>query len=236
MSVKNDTGFKKQQLGYERVSSAHDRCSDVIDNLLEKQGLAHEPFEIYLRAFKEEGELEVWTRKKGDTEFRLLKNYAICAKSGSLGPKRKQGDKQVPEGFYHVDRFNPMSHYHLSLGVNYPNRSDLRRSDSKQPGGDIFIHGKCVTIGCLPITDAQIEELYLLCVEVKDRGVDHIPITFFPLRMDPKNYSKLISKENPSTEVKELWSVLKSAYDYFNIEKKLPSIRFEPDGSHIIGA
>jgi murein L,D-transpeptidase YafK len=228
--------FKERQLDFERVRNAHYRLSNSLDLLLKSKALDNQPFSIYLRAFKEEGELEVWSRKQGDLNYQLFKNYSICAKSGSLGPKRKQGDKQVPEGFYHIDRFNPKSDYHLSLGVNYPNQSDLKRSDSKQPGGDIFIHGDCVTIGCLPITDAQIEELYLLCVEVKSRGINHIPITFFPRRLEPKNYSNLLSEYEPSNEVKELWSALKSAYDYFNTEKKLPSIRFEVDGSHVIGA
>lgn len=235
MTSQHGNGFKQEQLQYERVSTAHKRCAKTIVQLLAVQGIVNEPFELYLRAFKEEGELEVWSRKEGKSEFHLLKNYSICAKSGTAGPKRKQGDKQVPEGFYHIDRFNPMSQYHLSLGVNYPNPSDLKRSDAKRPGGDIFIHGKCVTIGCLPMTDDYIEELYLLCVEAKDRGIANIPVTFFPNRLTPKNFSKHRDDYEHSEEVLELWSSLKVAYDYFNTEKKLPTIRFETDGTHRIG-
>lgn len=227
--------FKQSQLEYDRVRNANDRLSDNIDLLLNSNKIGEHPFDIYLRAFKEEGELELWSRRKGTSGFQLMKSYVICAKSGSIGPKRKQGDKQVPEGFYHISRFNPMSNYHLSLGVNYPNPSDQERSDSQKPGGDIFIHGNCVTIGCLPMTDEHIEEIYLLCVAAKDRGIGNIPITFFPSRLDPDKYSELMSDPLFSEDVKELWSSLKSAYDYFNTEKKLPPVRFEGDGSHHIG-
>ncbi len=193
------------------------------------------PFDIYFRAFKEEGELELWSRKQGTSSFQLMKSYDICAKSGSIGPKSEEGDRQVPEGFYLISRFNPMSKYHLSLGINYPNPSDLKRSGAARPGGDIFVHGNCVTIGCLPMTDEHIEEIYLLCIEAKDRGADEIPITIFPKRLDPKNYSELMSDERYSPQVKELWSSLKSAYDYFYTEERPPSLRFDSDGKIHLG-
>ena len=71
--------------------------------------------------------------------------------SGTMGPKRLQGDYQVPEGFYYINEFNPNSNYHLHLGLNYPNASDKILSDSLRPGGDIYIHGSCVSIGCIPL-------------------------------------------------------------------------------------
>src|SRR5690606_11025729 len=103
---------------------------------------------------------------KNGEKFTLVKTYPVCSSSGLPGPKRKKGDRQTPEGFYHIDRFNPQSAFHLSLGINYPNSSDkiLGHSD---PGGDIFIHGSCVTIGCVPLTDDLIKEVYVLAVEAK---------------------------------------------------------------------
>ena len=77
---------------------------------------------------------------------------------GQPWPQATQGDSQVPEGFYHMDRFNPLSNFHLSLGVSYPNQSDRILGASGRLGGDIFIHGDCVTIGCVPITDEGIRE------------------------------------------------------------------------------
>jgi murein L,D-transpeptidase YafK len=103
---------------------------------------------------------------------------------GSLGPKRIQGDYQVPEGFYYVNEFNPNSNYHLALGLNYPNASDKILSDSVQPGGDIYIHGSCVTTGCIPIKDDQIEELYVLTTFARNLGQDFIPVHIFPVRFN----------------------------------------------------
>lgn len=106
--------------------------------------------------------------------FRLIKDYQICSLSGELGPKRQQGDLQVPEGFYWIDRFNPASNFYLSLGINYPNQFDRILGKSGELGGDIFIHGGCVTIGCIPITDDKIKELYLIAVEAKSNGQDGV--------------------------------------------------------------
>ena len=90
------------------------------------------------------------------------------------------GDYQVPEGFYYINEFNPKSEYHFALGLNYPNASDHILSDSIQPGGDIYIHGSCVTTGCIPITDGQIEELYVLGGPCQGPGRGFYPRTYFP--------------------------------------------------------
>jgi murein L,D-transpeptidase YafK len=109
----------------------------------------------------------VGKKNTSDQEFLHIKTYTVCATSGLIGPKRMQGDLQIPEGFYYIDRFNPYSNFYLSLGINYPNTSDRILGDKNNLGGDIFIHGDCVTIGCLPITDSEIKELYIFCVEAK---------------------------------------------------------------------
>jgi murein L,D-transpeptidase YafK len=109
---------------------------------------------VLLLAYKEEQTLEIWTE---DTPaWVLLQSYDICAASGVLGRKRKEGDLQVPEGLYHVNRFNPKSNFFLSLGINYPNDADRAVADPTSPGGDIFIHGGCQSVGCLAMTDESI--------------------------------------------------------------------------------
>jgi murein L,D-transpeptidase YafK len=110
-------------------------------------------FNLYIRVFKAEKELEMWVFNKDS--FQLFKTYAICNMSGTLGRKYKQGDKQVPEGFYCIERFNPKSNFHLSLGLNYPNQADAFFSDKSNPGGDIFIHGDCVSVGCMAGYDGR---------------------------------------------------------------------------------
>jgi hypothetical protein len=104
--------------------------------------------------------------------------------AGELGPKRKQGDNQTPEGFYAISYFNPRSDFHLSLHIDYPNRRDRAAgADGVKLGGDIFIHGGCLSEGCLAITDEGIRELYWLAVEARSVGQRRIPVHIFPARL-----------------------------------------------------
>jgi murein L,D-transpeptidase YafK len=160
--------------------------------------------------------------------------YKICRTSGDLGPKRKQGDKQIPEGFYHINRFNPYSNFYLSLGLNYPNTSDKILGLKGDLGGDIFIHGSCVTIGCMPITNNRIKELYIFCVEAKNNGQQTIPVTIFPRELTHDNFEELKRKYNNDADKMGLWRDLKKGYELFNETKQLPSIVFLSSGRHTI--
>jgi murein L,D-transpeptidase YafK len=159
--------FKDLQKKYARVRKAYNDKEANMIALLKNKKIDQSKMEIYIRAFKSEKELELWGKNTSDQEFLHIKTYTVCATSGLIGPKRMQGDLQIPEGFYYIDRFNPYSNFYLSLGINYPNTSDRILGDKNNLGGDIFIHGDCVTIGCLPITDSEIKELYIFCVEAK---------------------------------------------------------------------
>jgi murein L,D-transpeptidase YafK len=121
---------------------------------------------VTLIAYKRERQLEVWGRESGD--WSLISTYRIRAASGARGPKLRQGDFQVPEGEYRLTLLNPNSSYHLSIRVDYPNARDRRfagRDRRTNLGGDIYIHGKAVSIGCLAMGDAAIEDLFLLVAE-----------------------------------------------------------------------
>jgi L,D-transpeptidase catalytic domain len=147
-----------------------------------KAGVAYPPTEIVLIAIKDEKKLELWARDSGP--FKLIRHYGIKAASGMRGPKLKQGDRQVPEGIYHISRLNPNSNYHLSMKVDYPNQFDRDHAidDGRTDlGGDIFIHGKAVSAGCLAMGDAAIEELFVLSAHV---GTDNIRIIIAP--SDPR--------------------------------------------------
>jgi murein L,D-transpeptidase YafK len=235
MNAPTDT-FKDEQKKYPRVRQAYkDKESQMLSHLKDKKIDASE-LEIYIRAFKSEKKLQLWGKNKSDDRFSLIKTYDVCATSGKLGPKRKQGDGQIPEGFYHIDRFNPYSSFYLSLGINYPNRSDRILGNKKNPGGDIFIHGDCVTIGCLPITDQEIKELYIFCVEAKNNGQNKIPVHIFPSELTEETYESLCEVYKKSTEKLDLWKELKLAYDIFNDSKKNPDIEFLNNGRHKICA
>jgi murein L,D-transpeptidase YafK len=130
--------------------------------------IAYPPPRLALVGLKQEKTLEVWA-SEASGDWRRLRSYPVLAASGGPGPKRKEGDLQVPEGVYRLTGFNPNSRYHLSIRVDYPNDDDRQaaRIDGRTGiGGDIFIHGRAVSIGCLAIGDAAIEELYTLLADV----------------------------------------------------------------------
>ncbi|HEY4936504.1 MAG TPA: L,D-transpeptidase family protein, partial [Puia sp.] len=184
--------FLDNQKSFPKISEMMGREEDTLQKQFQAKQLVWPARYVYIRSFKYDSEMEVWVKNKQGEKYKYFKTYKICALAGSLGPKRMAGDYQVPEGFYYINEFNPRSLYHLSLGLNYPNASDRMLCDLSQPGGDIYIHGSCVTTGCIPITDGQIEELYVLTAHAKDMGQDFIPVHIFPVNFDnPKSVAYL---------------------------------------------
>ncbi|MFN4122342.1 MAG: murein L,D-transpeptidase family protein [Flavobacteriales bacterium] len=204
--------FAHSQKKFQRVRAAYANHEAETKKELQLKNLNLSKLELAFIAYKAEDKLMLYARNRGDKKFILFKQYKICAKSGKLGPKRKQGDMQVPEGLYHIDRFNPSSLYHLSLGINYPNASDRVLANKASPGGDIFIHGECVTIGCLPMTNKVIEQIYLLAVEAKNAGQKKIPMYIFPFEMNEANLKKYSAEHQPH---EEFWKNLQKAYTFF---------------------
>lgn len=142
---------------------------------LEKASIDGYPEKLIIAAFKEELMLQVYAMVNGNIKF--IKEYPFTATSGGLGPKLKHGDLQIPEGIYGVEYFNPNSKYHLSIKVSYPNEFDRSKSTLgkvSQMGGDIFIHGKNVTVGCIPIGDEAIEEVFFLCQKANKEDIEII--------------------------------------------------------------
>ncbi|HVY74554.1 MAG TPA: L,D-transpeptidase family protein, partial [Puia sp.] len=190
---------------------------------------------VYIRSFKYDSELEVWVKNKSTDKFKLFKTYRICAMAGSLGPKRMAGDYQVPEGFYYINEFNPKSLYHLSLGLNYPNESDKLLSDLSQPGGDIYIHGSCVTTGCIPITNEQIEELYVLAAHAKDLGQDFIPVHIFPVNFNnPRSVAYLNRFLFQFNEYAGFERSMRNAFYYFEKNREIPPVIVNEKGEYVI--
>jgi murein L,D-transpeptidase YafK len=226
-------GFKQSQLSYPRVREAYREKGDSLLALLSVFHLDPGEIELYHRVFKQEKICEIWARKKGENRFKKLKTYTICRTSGVPGPKRMQGDLQIPEGFYHLVAFNPWSNFHLSMSIDYPNRSDQILGMQGNLGGDICIHGSCVTIGCIPLTDEVIKEVYLLCIEARNNGQVNIPITIYPARMKGESYNKLIQEYDDRDRL-SLWSDLKTAYEFFERNCRMPEVTFLRDGRHRI--
>ncbi|HEY3430502.1 MAG TPA: L,D-transpeptidase family protein, partial [Cyclobacteriaceae bacterium] len=179
-----------------------------------------------------EQKLEVWVKENGKQKFVLLHTYDFCTSSGTLGPKRKEGDLQIPEGVYYINHFNPLSNFYLSLGLNYPNASDKILSHKTSPGGSIYIHGNCVTIGCIPITDDKIKELYVLAVEARNNGQEKIPVHVFPTRWDAGVTMELTKEQKADEATSAFWKNLESVYNDFQLSKELKLIRVNSKGEY----
>lgn len=221
------SGFYKEQLRFSRVRDAVATHGEELKNRLATKGLKPDNFELFIRAFKSEKEVEIWVKNKDTLQYQLLYTFSFCVLSGQLGPKRQQRDLQVPEGLYHIDRFNPYSNFHLSLGTNYPNLSDKKRAMGNT-GGNIFIHGDCVSIGCIPINQS-IEVLYLLAVWAKDAGQLKIPVYIYPMHLNTQN----LEVKQQHKHIK-LWKELAPFYQYFEKHKQIAKFTILPDGSYHI--
>lgn len=218
----------------ERVAKARARCGAEVKRACRAAGVSYPPNELYLRAFKKEGILECWARGKRGGPYKLVKSYAIRAGSGVPGPKRREGDLQVPEGFYHIDLFNPESSFHLSMRVDYPNASDRILSDPERPGFDIYLHGGSASVGCVALGDDPIEEAYLLALDASRSGRP-IPIHLFPARMSGPEWEKFRASEIAERpELAAFWASLEPAYLSFERTRTLPAIEVAPDGRYVV--
>lgn len=225
--------FLNFQKKHERVTTAIENKEQLIIKKLQERDISLNELNILIVAYKYEKELEVLVKKKTATTYKKLASYPICHSSGDIGPKRKHRDGQVPEGFYYVDRFNPKSSFHLSFGINYPNESDKIKSNASHLGGNIFIHGACVTIGCLPMTDDKIEEIYLYAINAKNNGQEKIPVYIFPFKMTNEKFNKSKNIYKNNTELINFWTNIKTGYDQFQQEKKELNFSINSSGDYV---
>jgi len=217
-----------------KTNDIFNKKEDTLRLEFAKKGLQWPAKYVYIRSFKYDAQLEVWVKNDAREQFKLFKTYRVCMQSGTMGPKRFQGDYQVPEGFYYINEFNPNSNYHLSLGLNYPNASDRILSDSLRPGGDIYIHGSCVSVGCIPVTDDQIEELYVIASYARSNGQDFIPVHVFPIKYSVKKsmeYLNTTTKKNQ--QLQQFALQLREAYDKFEEKKQIPLVLVNKKGQYV---
>lgn len=174
---------------------------------------------VLIRAYKKEAELEIW-KMKGNGEYVHVKTFPMCRWSGQLGPKRREGDRQVPEGFYTITpgQMNPNSAYYLSFNVGYPNALDRAQGYT---GGNIMVHGACSSAGCFSMTDQQIEEIYAIAREAFAGGQRQIQMQSYPFRMTPENLAK--HRLDPNMP---FWRQLKDGSDRFEVTKREPQVSF----------
>jgi murein L,D-transpeptidase YafK len=227
--------FINYQKSFPAVNEAMGKRMDTLIQQFSGKGISWPAQEVYFRCFKIDKRLELWVKDGVKPGYQLFKTYKICGLSGKPGPKRKEGDRQIPEGFYYINNFNPNSNFHLSLGLNYPNMSDKILADAVKPGGDIYIHGDCVSVGCLAMTDVQIEDLYILGTIAKSNGQDFIPVHIFPGNFENPKSRILIQKlVNENESYAPYIKSLQSVFYHFEKEKELPAILINGKGEYVI--
>ncbi len=222
-----------KELAFPRVRRAYAAKRGAVRSLFTAAGVTR-PAAVFFRVFKRERVLEVWARGERSDAFVLLKRYPICRISGRPGPKRQRGDLQVPEGFYTLDLFNPVSRFLLSMRVSYPNAVDRARGRGRELGGDIYIHGGCASIGCIAVGDEWIQELYVIALEARDAGQRRIPVHVFPTRLDDRGMLWLARTYTRRYVDYPFWQSLQAGYLAFERAHRLPDIR-EVDGRYVLG-
>lgn len=217
-----------------RVIVANQNKYTTVESWFNEKGLSFPTNRIFWRAFKWNKVLELWAFSEDSARYIMVKSLPICEVIGDLGPKRKEGDLQIPEGFYYLENFNPYSKYHLSIKISYPNKSDSIFGSPGQLGGDIYIHGGCETIGCIPITDTLMEAVYLINLYARSLGQKLIPFHIFPTKLSMTNYNKMKREYfNGRVELLDFWANLKEGYDFFEKRKYPPQVEINDFGKYI---
>jgi murein L,D-transpeptidase YafK len=180
---------------------------------------------VFIRVFKQENELELWIQDKH--EYKLYKTYIICFNSGTLGPKLKEGDRQSPEGFYHVspDQMNPWSDFHLSFNLGYPNEYDQAYNRS---GSALMVHGRCSSDGCFAMTDYYMDEIYTLVHAALEQSQVRFQVHIFPFRLNEENM-----KNHQNSSWYPFWTNLKKGYEFFEYYHIPPLITVE-NGHYVV--
>lgn len=190
---------------------------DTLDLMAKKNTTRSAP--VLVRAYKKESEIEVW-KLNAQGQYVHLKTYPVCRWSGQLGPKKKEGDRQVPEGFYSVaaSQMNPNSAYWLSFNVGYPNPMERAMGRS---GGDIMVHGTCSSRGCFAMTNDQVEEIYAVMREAFNGGQRNVQFQSYPFRMTAENLARF--RHDPNIA---FWKNLKEGSDHFEVTKQEPKVDY----------
>jgi murein L,D-transpeptidase YafK len=150
----------------------------IIKSEFKEKALIFPPNKMIFLGLKEEKQLQIFVETQAG--WNLFTTYPILKASGTAGPKLKEGDRQVPEGFYQILSLNPNSSFHLSLELDYPSQEDrhiAKKENRSNLGGEIFIHGKESSIGCLAMGDENIEKIFYLAYKV---GLKNIEVVISP--------------------------------------------------------
>lgn len=212
--------------GYLRTQRAHENRLPVVKELFEAAGVPFPPAQIAMVAYKSENQLEVWASAEQGGRAEKIATYGICAASGDLGPKRYEGDMQVPEGYYVLSYGWAESNFHLEMRVSYPNMVDKVLGPKNRPlGGDIMIHGACASIGCLAMGDERAEELWVM---MKTMGDAKVKVFIYPGR----DMSALLADPRYAAH-HSFWRNLEEGRDLFLREHRIIGVKADWHGVYM---
>jgi murein L,D-transpeptidase YafK len=210
-----------ESIGSDRLEAVRARVEPSLKRALATADLRYGA-PVFVRVLKEENELELWMESAVGKPWKLFRKWKIANYSGTLGPKLKEGDMQAPEGFYEVGlkQLNPMSRFHLSFNIGYPNAYDRHHG---RTGSLIMVHGSNVSIGCFAMTDPVIEEVYLLVEAALKKGQKAVPVHVFPFRMSEE---RLVRAEAEVSKWARFWrEELRPGYEAFEKTGVPPGIQ-----------
>jgi murein L,D-transpeptidase YafK len=213
----------------DRVALAYRHCEAELRSQVEAANCTWGAA-VAMVVYKHEMRMDVYLEQDNGQWIRF-KSMPICAASGRPGRKLREGDRQVPEGFYRVSVFNPKSNFHLSLGINYPNDADRHVADPNHPGGDIYVHGGCASIGCCAMTDEGIEPLYVLCDAAKRAEKPAAKVMILPCHFDETD---LQWRSDEFAQWQKFWSGLREGWSWFIQHKSWPIMEVDSTGNYML--
>ncbi len=232
VSTRPEPEPSRVQAGFSRVEAARQRQAAALRRLFARARV-DAPGQLVIVVYKAERRLELLGFSRRSGRYVPVATYPMLATSGVLGPKRRSWDHQIPEGFYRVAALNPVSLYHLSLLVDYPNRSDRLLGDRRDPGDDIFIHGDHVSDGCIAIGDSAIEQVYLAVLESRAQGHD-VPVEILPCRFTDSSCRALLRREaEGKPELAAFWSNLAAGFEQFERSGTPPRVSVTASGRYV---
>ena len=173
----------------------------------------------HVRIYKQEARLELWLAGS-DGRYALFRSYDICAFSGDLGPKLREGDRQAPEGFYKVRKaqLNPASRHHLAFNLGFPNEYDRQHG---RTGSALMVHGGCSSVGCYAITDAHVDEVYAVVEAALRQGQDGVDVHVFPFAMSQDGVAAAEAAGHPHAD---FWANLLEGHQLFMRHGRPPEV------------
>lgn len=199
-----------------RSRAAYEAQTSSVKSALAEKGLTlGNP--VFLQITKQPAELTAYVQD-ADGRFQPYRAWPVCAVSGGLGPKMREGDMQAPEGFYTVrpGQMNPASSFHLSFNLGYPNAFDRANG---RTGSFLMVHGSCASVGCFAMTDPVIEEIWTLMQAAFEGGQSEVKVHIFPFPMTDANMTSHAASEHAA-----FWQSLKPAWERFAETGKVPGV------------